>query len=642
MPENFTIKVNGRVIENLDLDLLELEVDTDVFLPTMLTLLLDDRMNESSGTLEYTDSATFPLGAEIKVTIETNELWETGFNVSNMIFAGEITALEPIFPAGGHAHLRLRAYDRSHRLARGKKTRTYGDANPTGGGIDESTIVNIIAGENGLSADIDSSGFSSIKYFYILQQNQTDLEFLWGRARQIGYQVYVDDKKLCFKKADAERGTSAPAELEWGINLGSFLPRLTTVQQLSSVKTYGWDAKQQTGIEAQAPDVAATSKLLPQIGLGKKGSAVAKEAYGLQANESITDTPVVSINHARALAAARLLETESEIIRAEGACTMGDPRIIAGRQVTIKGVGAKFSGKYYITQARHTYKGGHYLVSFSVTGRAPNTLNYLLHADETRPSNEHIPGVVVAMVVSLQDPENLGRVQVKYPWLPKNKGAELSSAWARIANPMAGAEWGTHFLPEVNGEVLVAFDHGDMDFPYIIGALYSNVNKPPGNPATVLSSDKSKVDQRIIKSRSGHIITLNDKDGEEQILIQDKTGKNQILIDSKNNDITTLVERHFNVTARGNCVIKTEGDATIEAKGNLNLKSTNGDVVVSCKNFKVSTMANAEIKATGNLDLKATANATLEGMMTALKAQSMLQLTASAMTQIKGNPIMLN
>ena len=641
MTETFTIKVNGQTIDGLDLDTHELEIDTNVFLPSMLTLLLDDDLDDSSGWLKYTDSTTFPLGAEVKVTIETNELPDES-SVSNVIFIGEITALEPIFPAGGHTRLCVRAYDRSHRLGRGKKTRTYGDANPTGNGITESTIVTTIANENGLTADIDSSGLSSIKYFYVLQHNQTDLEFLWARARQIGYQVYVDDRKLCFKKADAERGTAAPAKLQWGINLGSFLPRLTTVQQLSSVKTHGWNAKQQATIEGQSAAVPATSKLLPQIGLGKKGSAIANEAFGLQANAAIIDTPVVSIDHANALATARLLETESEIIRAEGTCAMGDPRLIAGRQVTISGVGTKFSGKYYISQARHTYKEGHYTVSFSVTGRAPNTLDFLLHAEETHYGNERLPGVVVAKVVSLQDPENLGRVQVKYPWLPKNQGAELSSSWARLANPMAGAQWGIHFLPEVNNEVLVAFEHGDMNFPYIIGALYSNVSKPPGDPATVLSSDKEKIDQRIIKSRSGHTITLNDKEGEEQILIQDKTGKNQILIDSKNNEITSLVEQHFNVTAKGNCVIKTEGETTIEAKGNLNLKSTSGDVVVSCMNFKVTAQANAEIKPTGNLDLKATANATLEGAMTAIKAQTMLQLTASAMTQIKGNPIMLN
>ena len=634
MPENFIIKVNGQVIQNLDLDLLELEVDTDVFLPTMLTLLLDDHMDDSTGMLKYTDSATFSLGTEIKVTIETDELWQSSSTVSNMVFAGEITALEPIFPATGHTHLRLRAYDRSHRLARGKKTRTYGDANPSGSGIDEANIVNTIARENGLRASIDSSGFSSITYFYVLQQNQTDLEFLWARARQIGYQVYIDDKTLCFKKADAERGVSAPAELEWGLNLSTFTPRLTTVQQLSSVKTHGWDSKRQTSIEAQSTDVTATSKLLPQIGLGKKGSAIANTAFGLQASEAIIDTPVVSIDHAKALATARLLETESEIIRAEGSCLMGDPRLIAGRQVKIKGVGAKFSGSYYVSQARHTFKDGHYTVSFSVTGRIPNTLDYILRANEASYTTQRTPGVVVAKVVSLQDPERQGRIQVKYPWLPKLSGSELSSAWARIANPMAGAEWGTHFMPEIDNEVLVAFDHGDMNFPYIIGALYSAVNKPPGNPAEVLSSDKSKVDQRIIKSRSGHTITLNDKEGEEQILIQDKTGKNQILIDSKNNDITSLVDHHFNITAKGNCVIKTEGDVTIEAKGNLNLKSTTGDVVVSCKNFKVTSQMNAEIKAT--------ANATLEGAMTTIKAQSMLQLTASAMTQIKGNPIMLN
>ena len=86
-----------------------------------------------------------------------------------------------------------------------------------------------------------------------------------------------------------------------------------------------------------------------------------------------------------------------------------------------------------------------------------------------------IYGVVVGVVTNNQDPEELGRVKVKFPWLSDAD----ESDWARIATPMAGNEKGIYFLPEVDDEVLVVFEHGDLRFPYIIGALWNGQAPPP-------------------------------------------------------------------------------------------------------------------------------------------------------------------
>ena len=83
--------------------------------------------------------------------------------------------------------------------------------------------------------------------------------------------------------------------------------------------------------------------------------------------------------------------------------------------------------------------------------------------------------VVVGRVVNNKDTEGLGRVKVKFEWL-----SDLNeSAWARIAAPTAGKDRGIYFLPEIDDEVLVAFAHGDVRFPYVIGSLWNGVDVPP-------------------------------------------------------------------------------------------------------------------------------------------------------------------
>lgn len=207
----------------------------------------------------------------------------------------------------------------------------------------------------------------------------------------------------------------------------------------------------------------------------------------------------------------------------------------------------------------------------------------LLMPDE---SNTRFYGVTIAIVTNNQDPENLGRVKVKYPWLSE----ETESGWARVLTPMAGGDRGFYFLPEVEDEVLVAFEQGDINFPYILGALWNGKDKPP------MVNKDGKNNQRIIKSRSGHQIVLDDTEGEEKIIIQDKTGDNQIVIDSKDNKMN----------------IDVEGDLTIYTNGKIVLKSSDDDVEIKCKNLSIKTQENYQLEAGKNCTVKAQSKYELE------------------------------
>lgn len=150
----------------------------------------------------------------------------------------------------------------------------------------------------------------------------------------------------------------------------------------------------------------------------------------------------------------------------------------------------------------------------------------VLDQDEGGTPGFRVTGVVIGMVTNNKDPDGLGRVKVRFPWLSDSD----ESAWARIATPMAGSNRGFYFLPEIDDEVLVAFEHGDMHFPYVLGALWNGKDKP------AVSEDKRPgIQIRLIKSRSGHTIRLTDEAGKEKIEIVDKSGNNKLVIDTATN-----------------------------------------------------------------------------------------------------------
>jgi uncharacterized protein involved in type VI secretion and phage assembly len=132
-------------------------------------------------------------------------------------------------------------------------------------------------------------------------------------------------------------------------------------------------------------------------------------------------------------------------------------------------------------------------------------------------------GVVIGLVKSLEDPENLGRIQVTFPWL----SGDNESRWARVATLMAGGDRGSWFMPEIDDEALVAFDHGDIQSPYIIGFLWNGPDRPP--------SEQPR--ERMLRSLNGHTIRFLDSTPDAgdrgALIIEDAHGNRIILSNSK-------------------------------------------------------------------------------------------------------------
>ena len=198
---------------------------------------------------------------------------------------------------------------------------------------------------------------------------------------------------------------------------------------------------------------------------------------------------------------------------------------------------------------------------------------------DTSGNSDRFFGVVVGIVTNNQDPDNMHRVKVRFHWLNQDH----ESNWARVATPMAGNGRGIYFLPEVDDEVLVAFEHGLIDQPYIIGSLWNGKDQP------FESNQDGENNHRVFKSRSGHIIRFNDQDGSETIEIIDKTENNKVIVDSSNNTIT------------------------IEANSDIEIKSVTGKLVMSAVGIELKSKADVKIESTSNMDLKSNAQVSVKG-----------------------------
>lgn len=534
----------------------EVVVDSSLHLPSMFTLLIRDP------DLKWVDSGLLDLGTPVQIAVEQAQ--ERG-GAKGTLIQGEIAALEPVFSSAGETAMRVRGYDRSHRLHRGKKTRTFcqqGDAD----------IVRTIAQEVELTPDVDPPG---VRYDYVLQHNQTNAEFLHARAARIGYQVYVADGKLCYKKGDTFRGGGP--ELALGDELRSFRPCWSATHQADQVVVRGWDPK----AKAQIVDMRAPSERLNQGGMAASGGDVARTSFGGSAEAAVVDQPVSTAEEAKALALGLSNDIGREYVEAEGECD-GDPRVQAGVRITISGVGQRFSGPYFVTSATHVYDEAGYRTTFSIAGRQPNTLDRLLGSDRAPEwAQGRVSGVVTGLVTNLNDPDDLGRVKVKYAWL-----GEVESDWVRLASPMAGPERGFYFMPEINDEVLIAFEHGDVHRPYVVGALWNTLDRPPEANSAVQS--EGKVNQRILKSRSGHTIVLDDTDGAEQIVVCDKTEKNRIVIDSAKNTLTIEVGEGITVQCAGGDLTFDGQNVTIKAAKAFNVEARGACTIESQQAFKLN------------------------------------------------------
>ncbi|RAQ97522.1 VgrG-related protein [Thermogemmatispora tikiterensis] len=542
MPQNenllslLSIKIGGAdVSPDFMSDLLEVTIENSLHLPDVATIVLHDTR------LHWIDDNSLLPGKSVQIEAHSGRQ-------TKLLFDGEIVEIEPSFDASNQ-QLVIRAFDRLHRLGRGSRVRSFVN-------VSDEDLIKKLAAEAGLEVQI---GISGQIHEHIFQNNESNLEFLQRRAAALGCLLFVQGKTLHMEPL---KSGGSQLELEWGVNLHEFAPRLTTLGQLSKVTVRGWDPGQRRAVVSQTQN----GKGAPQVGQEQSGGDLLQQAFQLTAEALVAAGSVRTQAEAERLAQAVADRAAGRFIEAEGACS-GLPALVAGVSVKIKAVGTRFSGTYFVTSTLHSYSARRgYTTRFSVSGYQPATLLNLLSGDQRQALPAATPagllssglGLVIGIVTDNDDPAGWGRVKVKYPALSE----EHASGWARVVVPGGGAQRGIQFLPEINDEVLVGFLEGDIQHPYILGGLWNGQDKPPEPQA----SSGGRVTKRLLRSRSGHLITLDDSEGGGGITIADSAG-NSIKIDTASNGLQISVQGNISLKARGSLSLEAQGQVQVKGQG---------------------------------------------------------------------------
>ncbi len=596
------IKVEGSYISTTTEDhLIDVVVEDDLHQPAMAVM----RFHDPDFTL--IDGTTFNLGKSIEILAA-----KTASSTSS-VFKGEVVSLEPEFTRSERA-LVVRCYDRSHRLYRVSKTRTFTKKT-------DSAIVSQIAQESGLQAQVTAT---SEQHDYVIQANQTDMDFIRARAARNGYRVRVDDRKLVFEPAE-QTGTDA-TDQEWGETLLEFHARLSAVAQPNSIEVRSWDAKAKQAIVG----TASTPTVPDAIGESKKGAQLAQTAFGSSATMVVSNCSVRTSGEATKMAQSLLNAAANDYLYADG-LALGEPTIKAGVLVKLSGLGTKFSGKYFVTSARHTYAPMQgYLTEFVVSGQRPDSLSGMLGGGTSATAAAgQLPGVAVGIVTNVNDPDSLGRVKLKFPWLDDTQ----ESDWAWVAAPGAGSSRGLLFTPEVNDQMLVAFEQGDLNRPFVIGGLW---NSQDALPLTAISN--GKVQNRGIKLRAGHAIEFVEDEGSNKGAIIIKTANGHSITISDTDKKIEIKSTKHTITMDDN-----SGAVTVNAQTSLELKSGANSLKFSSSGIELKgagghlniAAAGVELAANANMTVKANANCDVQ-------ANALMNLKTSAIMNIQGTLVKIN
>ncbi|MHC5673677.1 VgrG-related protein [Nostoc sp.] len=545
-------------------DLLQITIEESLHLPAMFTLVVHNSYLPASDKTDrkpQRHESIFAIGKKIRLGFVASTTQDSNFGKDDKDFMieGEITGIEMHFNEKSEAPIIVRGYDISHRLHRGRHNRSF--LNET-----DTDIVKKIAEEVGIKAGkIDPSGEP---HEYVFQENQTNMEFLRERAARIGFEFFITEDKLNFCKPQSQK----PLELKWLVNISHFSTRITSAEQVSAVEVRSWDYTQKKLITS----TASSEKVITKTG-NNRGSSVSTE-YNLNNKPpkmTVVDQPVSSAKQAEAMAQALCDELGGEYIYAD-AKAEGNPQIRPGKLIKLKEIGDRFSGEYYVTETRHFYNQRVYSTEFSVRGlRSGSLLTTISPQIHLQPGQTFLVGIVT----DNKDPKGWGRVKVKFPTLTE----EHASHWARVVALGAANNRGFDCLPEVNDEVLVGFEHGDIHRPYIIGGVWNGKDAPPEKVEDSIQGGKVRL--RTIKTRTGHTLQFveEDKGGSKTgVRLQTNKGHKIYLNDSEACiDIETQGGHKIKMDDQGKAIsLDSTGNLSIKAKGNIEIKA-NGTITVN-------------------------------------------------------------
>ncbi|MCW2492973.1 MAG: hypothetical protein JWN47_2337 [Frankiales bacterium] len=534
----------------------------------------------------------FKIGLEVGLSTHTN----------TVLMTGTVTGISLEQDTQAQPELIVTVDDAGFKLARGTQNRTFVDHTYT-------QVIQQLAQKAGLRTKVDADSGAAHEY---LLQTGSDLAYLNSIAERMGYVWWVDDDVLSFRKAGTSTGSVTrllPDHLtEFNVHASGLRPTEVTVT--------GWDSASQQRVSGH--NTGGTSK----IEKTRSDFADAGSADSPALGKAPLASPFMHPKDAGAAdqTASSLMEDWlAGSVVARGACPI-DPALKPAVTLEVKNAGPA-SGKYLITRVEHHYSQHGFYTRFTAGGNRPASL-----VDNLGPAQASagfdFPGLAIGVVTDNNDPTKEGRVKIKFVGLAPANGQDIGSAWARLVSLGAGNQRGMVFLPEVNDEVLVGFEHGDTRHPVVLGGLYSKNNALP-----TWDVASGKVTTRRITSRDGHLIEFSD--GED-------AKSKHVLLQLANGDKLRLGNDRFDIQVASGIPISIKaGNAKFEI-------SDAGDVTIEANNITLKAKAKLDLQGSSEATVKSSGKTAVQGSQLNLKGDMMAELEGGGQLALKGGMVAIN
>ena len=536
---------------------------------------------------EFLDQSTFRgfLGKAISVTIRS----EGGVVDSEraMEFVGVVTRVAMDNTVDEINQITLYAHSPTIALDGGPKNSLNHEQQA-------SDIVKGILGQYQITiGNVEATG-KTIEY--CVQYRETDFAFIMRLATGSGLFAYYDGQKFHAAKASSNRSE----ELQWRQSLGLFSVGLGTVSADKAAQVWNSDTKEVLDSNYTGTPSGPAPSTLSSLALDASKTVYDEQGFvdiHKAADLSSLDS---ALKRSKDAAVGQMVKCRGESIV---------PCLSIGTCARVSGMDV-LDGDYWLTSVVHVLEeSGQYHNEFECVPLdvAYPTIVY---------GKKKITDIQAARVTDNKDPDELGRVKVAFAWKSDDE-----SPWLRVVTPYAGAERGWYSIPEIDDEVMVGFEQGDPDRPFVIGSVYSPVDKPPAD------GPNQDNDIKMFQSRAGNIIRFTDTEGSEEITITQGDGKNTVTLELGGPSIA----------------IKSEGDISIESTKGITLKgetitleTTSGDMTLK-SGGKLASESTADYTIKGGMNLKAEGSVNCE-----LKGGTQSKLEGGAMVEVKGAMVKIN
>jgi uncharacterized protein involved in type VI secretion and phage assembly len=473
-----------------------------------------------------------------------------------------------------------------------------------------------------LGSDISTSDSS---HPFVVQSNETDWEFLTRLAREQGWvtfvrvftQLTIGKTQLFFgppKKATGYVNSDTRFKLG-DRRVRSVRASVTSAGIPQEVAIPGWDdakSKQASGDDSVGTSDLVTAKIDKFQSSKKAGTITSLELFA---------STKAQADRAAKGAAARIAGSAIDLTLV----VRGNPLVKLNRLIQVEDF-ADASGIHTVSAVTHVFdpSAGGFTTDIYCTGLDDRSLGNLAVKG---PPPQRFHGVYPAIVSDINDPKKLGRVKLSLPWLD----AKYVSDWCRVLQLGAGENVGLQLMPHPKDEVIVAFENGQLDSPFVIGSVFGKASGKIPN-AKLIEQGKPVI--TALTTKAGHQLIFDDSSDSSSITIQVKNGNSCsiVLSDKDGITVTTKGDNSVVINSAQDVIVKSERNAKVTAKDVA--VDSSGPVKVNAKGKVDVTAPNINVAATSALKLKGT-NVTID-------ATASLTMKAAGTTTIKGAVVKLN